>query len=734
VLRNLPLIRDWRRAVRDSNGAAALIFAFALPVMLGFAGLAIEVGSWFLSQRAMQGVADTAAISAATALSLNSVSSPAFPCTAGGTNICTNEALSVAAMNGWTNGNGVTIVVHNPPTSGQYAGNNSAVQVVMTKTGTNWFSTFLPTSYAAPTLGASSVALVQPGIDCMLSLDQGNTTGIAFVTLGIPLVGPGINMPNCSIGDNSTSLLALTWVGDVPVNAYSATVVGGIFPPPLLNVGFNWTRTPVSGPIPPGPPTPDPYACPGAQCRTMPAPTLPDWLDPPAATAVPSSCTGPTITTSGAIPTGCSQGIVASGNMVLSAAACTRRSPCIIMSQPAINVTGGTLTINGGGRGGRGGGGSGLTILGVSGAPAISVSGASSNVTINTTTNIIQGGPSGGSGISVSGGSLTINATTDTILGGAGSGGSGISVSGRGSVTINASTNTIQGGAGSAAINLSGSQPSLTFGSSSNDIIAGAGSSAIVVDAGSDGNFGQLTFGNGNDNIQGAQTDGGNFSAMTIGGFVNVAFGSGTTVFGGPQVQRGVPAVDDHALFGAGTQQGLTLGSGSYTFMEGIRIAGGDLMLNRSGRSFGYYIMVGGGFDMTLGHLTGTDVTIALTGGAAGNIDSSDYANFNYNGASGITLTAPTTGPTAGIAIFQDRAATSRNANTFFGNTSGNITGAIYTPNQPINFLGIGLMNSRCLQMIASHITIAGIIYMNDDCDGTGTAPISGHGSIVLVQ
>ena len=767
---NLPLIRGLRRLVRDSSGATALIFTFTLPVMLGFAGLAIEVGSWLLSQRAMQGAADTAAISAATALALNAISSPANPCFSGTTDICTNEAISVAAMNGWTSGNGVTVTAHNPPVSGQYAGNNAAVQVVITRTGTNWFSAFLPGGYAAPTLAAGSVALAQPGIDCMLSLDQSTATGVSFLLADVPLIGPGINMPNCSIGVNSTNpLAALSWVGDVPVNAYSATVVGGIFPPLNLplGLGFNWTKTPVSGPAPPGPPTPDPYVCPGNQCRPMPQPTLPGWLTPPAAMTVPgpaTTCNGPTITTSGAIPAGCSKGIVASGNLTLSANQCTSGSPCVIMSPftdspvldrrgrpvqpprttrtyngPAINATGG-LTISGTGY---------LTILGGPGQPGISVSG-SGNVTINTHTNVIQGGGSGGAAISVNSGNLRINSVANTIMGGPnGSGTQGIRISGTGNVTIDATTNTIQGGTGgtssnNAAIRLSGGQPVLTFGPSTNRIIGGPGSSAIVVNplAGSDGSYGQLTFGNGNNYIQGAQADAGSHPAMTIGGFGHVVFGNGIGVFGGPRVRPGIPAVYDNTLFAFGSQRGLTLGSGSYTFMEGISITGGDLTLNPSGSSVGYYIMVGGGtpslfgsgFNMTAGNLIGSNVTIVLTGGTADNIGASDYANINYVGANGISLTAPTTGPTAGIAIFQDRSAVTPNPNTFSGGTFGNITGAIYTPNQPIVFDGIGHMNSRCLQMIASTITIAGIIYMNDDCQGTGTSPIVSNGSIVLVQ
>ena len=53
---------------------------------------------------------------------------------------------------------------------------------------------------------------------------------------------------------------------------------------------------------------------------------------------------------------------------------------------------------------------------------------------------------------------------------------------------------------------------------------------------------------------------------------------------------------------------------------------------------------------------------------------------------------------------------------------------------QPLAFEGLTLMTSQCMQLIASTITIAGLAFINDQCEGTGTAPIAGNGSIVLVQ
>src|SRR3954470_23483305 len=54
-----PTLRSCRK------GAIAVVTAVALPLLIGFTSLGVEVGHWHLTQRQMQGAADAAAISAA---------------------------------------------------------------------------------------------------------------------------------------------------------------------------------------------------------------------------------------------------------------------------------------------------------------------------------------------------------------------------------------------------------------------------------------------------------------------------------------------------------------------------------------------------------------------------------------------------------------------------------------------------------------------------------------------
>jgi Flp pilus assembly protein TadG len=55
----------WARFLRDRCGAVAVAVAVLFPVLIGFAGIGIEIGLWFAIQRQNQSAADAAAISAA---------------------------------------------------------------------------------------------------------------------------------------------------------------------------------------------------------------------------------------------------------------------------------------------------------------------------------------------------------------------------------------------------------------------------------------------------------------------------------------------------------------------------------------------------------------------------------------------------------------------------------------------------------------------------------------------
>jgi Flp pilus assembly protein TadG len=74
----LPPTRAWSATIRsdlmakaadfckDRRGAAAILFALSMPMLIGGMGLGFEVSNWYLKQRGMQNAADAAALAAAT--------------------------------------------------------------------------------------------------------------------------------------------------------------------------------------------------------------------------------------------------------------------------------------------------------------------------------------------------------------------------------------------------------------------------------------------------------------------------------------------------------------------------------------------------------------------------------------------------------------------------------------------------------------------------------------------
>lgn len=191
----------------DCSGAVAVPAAIALLVILGFAGLGSEAASWYVAKRSMQGAADTAASSAAYARAANQSGAGYI-----------SEATSVAGSYGYVDGSGgVTVTVNSPPASGSHAGDNTAVEVIITRPP--------PLAFAAlflngpPTIKARAVA--SPGATgCVLALDHGNVTDVTDNGNTV------LNLNHCNIYVNATASDALTLTGQATINANAAYISG----------------------------------------------------------------------------------------------------------------------------------------------------------------------------------------------------------------------------------------------------------------------------------------------------------------------------------------------------------------------------------------------------------------------------------------------------------------------------------------------------------------------------
>src|ERR1700722_19684781 len=102
---------------RKNEARQALVFAaVGLVVLMGFAGLGIDMGMLRYQKRLQQTAADAGAIAGA-----NNLAFPSLGITAG--------AQGASAGNGFTDGaNNVTVTVHNGPTSGPHNGDNKYVE------------------------------------------------------------------------------------------------------------------------------------------------------------------------------------------------------------------------------------------------------------------------------------------------------------------------------------------------------------------------------------------------------------------------------------------------------------------------------------------------------------------------------------------------------------------------------------------------------------------------------
>jgi len=159
---------------------------------------------------------------------------------------------------------------------------------------------------------------------------------------------------------------------------------------------------------------------------------------------------------------------------------------------------------------------------------------------------------------------------------------------------------------------------------------------------------------------------------------------------------------------------------GVYVFCNGLSMSG-QSTLNLSP---GIYIIDRGSLTLAGGSVINapSGVTIVLTSSTG-----SGYGTVSIAGGNTINIAAPTTGPTAGLAFFQDRHAPSSQSNSLSGGSTQTIQGAAYFPNEPVTFSGgSGNTPATCTQLVAYRATFVGNSTLNSNCSGTGVASIGG--------
>jgi len=237
---------DVRSLCNDQRGAVAIMAGLCATVLVGFGALAIDVGSWQVAQRSMQGAADAAAYSAGIAYNKND-----------GTKIVT-QAEAITAAHGYVGGASalnspgvqnaatlVTVTVNQPPKSGPNTGKGSAIEVIVQQPQRRFFAgLFLPSN---PTVTARAVATMSSP-PCLLALDP--TANQAITVSG----SANVNSPGCDIASNSSSASAFNMNGSGTVTTPCVVAVGNV------QVTSGLALTQCANPTTGAAAAPDPYA------------------------------------------------------------------------------------------------------------------------------------------------------------------------------------------------------------------------------------------------------------------------------------------------------------------------------------------------------------------------------------------------------------------------------------------------------------------------------------------
>lgn len=196
---------------RDSRGVIVVMIALMLPVIFGFVGLGIEVSNWYMIKRSIQNSADAGALAGAYEIFEGN-----------STSVMDTSAENEAERDGYFDtASGDSITVNNPPSSGSYTSDNTAVEVELEKTAALMFASFFISDPV--TIKARAVAGVVIGDEtaCVLALSGGVRNSISASG------GGSITMSGCSLAANSDNDPSISATGGATITADCFYTPGG---------------------------------------------------------------------------------------------------------------------------------------------------------------------------------------------------------------------------------------------------------------------------------------------------------------------------------------------------------------------------------------------------------------------------------------------------------------------------------------------------------------------------
>jgi hypothetical protein len=166
------------------RGAILPLMAISLAVLMGFAGLAIDIGYLEYQQENQQAATDAAAMGAA---------QRTFADNCANASDAVSAAYADAALNGYAS---AYVQATSPPSSGPYANNKCAVAVTITKTKMTTFSRLFGLTGVESTQAVGLANQASGGSGCIWLLDFSQADQTNFSN-------SHIQMPKCSIYINA---------------------------------------------------------------------------------------------------------------------------------------------------------------------------------------------------------------------------------------------------------------------------------------------------------------------------------------------------------------------------------------------------------------------------------------------------------------------------------------------------------------------------------------------------
>jgi len=195
----------------NQRGAIVVFFALIMPILIGFMGMAVEVGYWYSKHRDLQTAADAAALAASYEIAESR-----------GTNaliVATREATN----NGWDSTDG-TITVRGDkynstfPASGSFTADSDAVEVELTLNEPRMFSAYFISTDITLDGRAVGKSVAGASTACVLALGASNQSA-ALKASG----STSVTMTGCTAATNSTNATAVTAVAGLSLDCiYSA--------------------------------------------------------------------------------------------------------------------------------------------------------------------------------------------------------------------------------------------------------------------------------------------------------------------------------------------------------------------------------------------------------------------------------------------------------------------------------------------------------------------------------